>query len=400
METVIRKSKRARIAILAVALTASAATANTSADTSSLWRGLRQPITTTLPILDRIQSVDERSTIFGYSISISQNKQSLRESIDRIMIDSAGVLGGSELASLKARVNELREKIVILRAEQTRLSGRLPGAVSERPWYQPRIFGRTRAEIEQRIRDIDTEVVHHRVSIGEIRQAMIANLQSSNVLGNKDNINRQVDALLFTVTGDSDIQLISAFENLKTLTVSLEELIAKSPTDAARKTYFGQYALLVRALIAFHQDYVSKVGLWDARLENVKRNASRTIGDARKIHQGLSRNNSETARRQVQQIEANLKLNQRVIDLAGRYQVFLKQSEARVKRGLANLYLRYDVAENTYNTFQNIVSAGAIIQEIRETAMSTLMLELPEMALAVDSNELEEIENLNVQLMK
>lgn len=366
---------------------------------TDLWNGMNKQLKAAVPKLNQIQTVGNRKTFIGYSISLGQNKQSLREAIDRIMIESAAVLGGSELTNLKAKVNEMREKIIHLRAQQTELSAQLPGAVLERAWYQPGFMVSTKSDIEKQIGQLMVEIDNQKNGIVQVRQAMIEYLAKSNVLDNKENIEKQVDALLYTVTGDSDIQLISAYENLKTLTTSLEEFIAKAPTDEARKNYFGQYALLVRALISFHQDYLNKVNLWDARLSVVKLNAEKVIQEAKKTIQALNEK-SEIGHRQAQQLNANIRLNERTIDLINRYQNYLKQSEIRVKRGLGPLFIRYEVAENTYNTFQNIINAGAIIHEIRETALSYLSLELPEMVLVVDSINLEEIENLNMQMMQ
>ncbi len=392
-------SKQLTTATLIAAMVLSTTNATAADTTTDLWRGMNTYISRATAPLNRIKDVSSRSTVFGFSISMFQTKQGLREQIDQIMVQSANVLGGSELTRLKRKVNDVREIIMGLRQEQTTLSGRLALAPEQRNWYHLGILVSTKAEIEKRIQDIDGEILAKRQEIVETRKQMIDVLLASNSLTNKDNIERQVDALLYTVTGDNDIQLISAYENLKKLTQSLEELIDKSPTDAARKNYFGQYALLVRALIAFHQDYLNKVTFWNSRLIAVKVSSEKLIQDARRTLRSITGSN-EVNQRQTLQLNANIRMNERVIALVGRYQNYLKQSEERVKRGLGPLYTRYEVAELTYNTFQNIIEAGSIIQEIRETSGAFLSLELPEMAISVDSINLDELENLNMQLMR
>lgn len=368
-------------------------------ETTDLWRGMNSYFSQAIRPLNQIKDVSNRVTFLGFSLSLSTTKEGLREKIDRIMIQSANVLGGSELTDLKQKVNNIREGIMRLRQEQTTLSGRLASAPDQRNWYHLGVLVSTKAEIEKRIQDINGEVEQKRQEIQQTRQQMINVLLASNTVANKENIERQVDALLYTVTGDSDIQLISAYDNLKKLTQSLEELIDKSPTDTARKNYFGQYALLVRALITFHNDYLNKVTMWNVRLISVKANAEKLIQDSRRLLRSVT-GSDEASQRQTQQLNANIRMNERVINLASRYQNFLKQSEERVKRGLIPLYTRYEVAELTYNTFQNIIDAGAIIHEIRETANAFLNLELPEMAVVMDSINLDELENLNMQMMR
>ena len=391
-------SKRLTSATLVAVMVLSMSQAHAT-DTTDLWRGMSSYFSEGIGKLNRIQAVSNRNTIFGYSISLWQTKQGLREQLDRIMIQSAQVLGGSELTDLKKKVNEIRGQIMGLRQEQTARSAQLATAPDQRNWYHFGVLVSTKAEIEKRIQDINVKIESKRNEILQTRQQMVDVLLASNTIANKENIEKQVDALLYTVTGDSDIQLISAYENLKKLTTSLEELINKSPTDAARKNYFGQYALLIRALIAFHQDYLGKVNFWNSRLISVKANADRLIQDARRTLRTIT-GTDEASQRQALQLNANIRMNERVITLSNRYQNYLKQSEERVKRGLNPLYTRYEVAEITYNTFQNIIDAGSIIQEIRETSSAYLNLDLPEMAIAVDSINLDELENLNMQMMR
>lgn len=389
-----RKWKVALLGLLTPLIVLSQTTTN-----NYLWSDLRAAFHRGLPYLEEIQNVRDRITLGGYSLSLFQNKQSLRAELDNILLDSAKMLGGSELASAKKKVDEFRSQISLLRNEQTRMNLLLPAAPETRSFWQIGVW--TRSEIEQRVQSLSQRMEAKDSEIQTQKLFMKTLLSQIFPHNSESQIEAQLNALLFTVTGENDILLISAFTNLRNLTVDLERYISNpEANDESRKIYFGQYTLLVRALISFHNEHLKKIERWSSRLSALETSARRAISQAESLKSRLSSAATSGNERSRVQLEANIGMNQRVLKVLENYKNYLAENKERVRKSLEPLNLIYEVAENTYHTMGNILNVSDIMNQMRTFSQAQMLLDLPELALVLDSQSLQDLESINLRLLQ
>lgn len=353
------------------------------------------------PYLNRVEKAPHGFYIYALGrIPLPfHSKESLREAIDRVLLGSAQALGGSNLTLTVQKIRSQRDEVKQLSDLAHTLEQRIRTAPESSSSFLPSFLRKkTKNELRAEQREALIEKARLEADILVLRTAMINILIAFQPTLDQLKAEKQVNALLHTVTGNSDIQIISAFENLKLLSQYFEEQIRSQASHELKRTYIGQHALLVRAMISFHSEYLRRISEWKQNLDRIKSNSESLIQSAHKLREDLTKKSMETSSF-FKQLTSNISTLERTINISLKYQIYLDRQAENARKRMDALSLRYQVLENTYFTFQIISDIYEMVSQIRQTDSLMNDLELSETQVYFDFAELDEIERLSLQIL-
>jgi len=184
----------------------------------------------------------------------------------------------------------------------------------------------------------------------------------------------QVDTLIYSVTGDDDVEMIAVFENIKIITGKLKEMTADSKENIeTAKRYYGMHAVLLKILLFLQETYMDRVQneyLPELdRLETENRalmeKTEGLLANSEKEHRFLYRSNLQAQ-----------KLTEKTIEIYKRY---LENSQGRIAYSRKKIRKEYEVAENTYHTVSTAYALISMMQNSDGFFRSLNKLQVPEL---------------------
>ena len=172
----------------------------------------------------------------------------------------------------------------------------------------------------------------------------------------------QLDFLLSTVIGDDIVGLSVAFDNVKVLTVQLEQLLVDSGEDTATaRRYYGLYTVLLAALERLHQGLLSSIQGYLNELDQIQERTSTLLVESKALRQKDSRHQRTLA--------ANIEAQQLTLRTAKLYRDYLISQAKDINQSKQRLAHDIAVARNTYETVKvsgelvRLVQAGQTLLE-------------------------------------
>lgn len=306
---------------------------------------------------------------------------SLRDRINQLVLQSVDILSGSRLTEYKRIANELQD---LIRADENKIAEhriarrRAPevcGTISVGCWTQDRYL----EEIEKLQRNIQAR----RRGMNEIGALMAQEFAAQRITLSRD----QINALLYSVNGDDDVQIFASIAVIRAITQRLgQDMRDIGENIELAKKYFGNYAILMRAIVVLQEDYVRRIDeQYLKRLaELMKENAELQQVSRTALQDATLAPNLRTG---YQQDIANLELVARTGVLFERH---LQATRTRLTEALVQSRAQSDQAETRYRVVGNsaallglISSAGERFQQVMQINAPTLLaFENPEMAAA------------------
>jgi len=370
-----RSNWRATLAILLLV----PACGGTPANLDQLWGDLEGKLTKAVGILDRYASASD-PTFFQKLNVFKKDRGDLAEDLEQVLEDVIRILDVSELRSLKEKINDDQVKVAGITAKIAELRFDTAMAAPERQKEINQSLAREQKKLEE---------TEQRISAG--KAALIEAFRKEGIeLGEAE-----VDALVYSITGDDDIQLFTVYDNIRKITEKLRSATVSSGESLeVSRRYFGMHVLLLRAMLVLQTGYVDRIEeRYIPRLQGIVAENETLIRDA----DALARRTAAEDRRQV---EANRKAAELTKDTALLYIRYLEKNQERVRESIRQVETKHEVALHTYRTVSAAYDLVALMNESDKFFSSLGSLQVPNLLVFENSEVREKFRELSERMAR
>ena len=306
-----------------------------------VWEGVVPKLQETLVLEERRETLPE-SAWFG------PDQVSTQADIDTLLDEAVAILSTSPVQRFRERIRAIQGQIDAARAaiadyRQSRVAAPTESTVK-----------RTVADYDRLIAEKESEIKRHLTELGQVKREFATAVRQLGV----DLSDEQVEFLLSTVVGDNMVDLGILFDNVKSVTTQLEQLVAQSGEDLqSARRYYGMYVILLRALGRMHQQIEEAIGeQYIPQINAIITRAEQLTGETRDLQR------TAPAKRDL--LAANLEAQRLTIEAAGYYRQYLNDQRAQV--GKARRELDKDIAA-AWNTYETVRVSGELVGLVRSS---------------------------------
>lgn len=289
---------------------------------------------TVVPKLEDTLVLQERQDSLPDSAWIGTDKVSNRAEIDELLDEAVAILATSPMQSYRQRARSLQREIERARAD-----------IAEH--RQKRVAAPAESTIKTTIRDHDqaieareADIARMQRELGQVEREFAVELRQSGL----ELSDEQVAFLLNTVVGDNMVDLGIVFDNVRAITVQLEQLVDQSGEDLqSARRYYGLYVVLLESLKRMHIQIEEAIAEeYIPQIDSISTRAQALSTETRRLQR------ESPGKRD--QLAANLEAQQLTIEAAGVYRQYLLDQSDGVRKARAELERDIAAAWNTYET--------------------------------------------------
>lgn len=337
------------------------------------WNQLHSELEKALELINEQRKVPDSSWI-----PFKTDKASIEKDIEALLDEAISVLNVSDLSRIKGQIREAQTQIQKFQKRISRLQTQklmAPEEVSD--W---KVWKKDVADYETQIADYRKAIADNEARIDALKAEFIEKVATTGVKLDPD----QIDTLIYSITGDDDVEMISVFNNVKLLTTKLKELTrdSRENIETARR-YYGMHVVLLKTLLYLQNTYIARIdsdylpALRAIEADNAElmENTEELLADSEPRHRG--------------QYEANLAAQALTDKTVKLYMRYLAANRERVTASRSQIEKEYKIAENTYHT---VSTAYALIEVMRNADQffdSLSALQVPDL-LTFDNREMKE----------
>jgi len=335
-----------------------------------------------LPTLEETLALEERQTELPERAWFGEDQRSNREAIDQLLDEAVSVLSTSNVQHYRDRIEVLQKEIAQARQDIA-------------DYRQRRVSAPEKSMVEKTVSDYDRAISTREGDIarvdrelGEIKHEFAADLRAMGL----ELSDEQVEFLLSTVVGDNLIDLGIVFDNVKAITVQIEQLVEDSKEDlTSARRYYGMYGVLLKSLKQMHlqveeavaQQYLPQI---DAIMER-----ARTLS-------GETRALLEKSPEKKELLTANLEAQTLTIEAAAMYRRYLTEQAQQVTKARVELERDIAAAWNTYETVRVSGELVGLVKSSRKLLDGLLNRQVPALRPFQNLELKREFEKLTAQL--
>jgi uncharacterized small protein (DUF1192 family) len=303
---------------------------------------------TVVPKLDGALVLEDLHDELPEKAWIGTDQRSNRAAINLMLDDAVQLLSKSPIQDYRERIRVLQTEIERARADIAESRQRRIAAPMEST------IKRTVADYDRLIEKREREIDRLQDELASVKWEFAGELRQMGIDLGDD----QVEFLLSTVVGDNMVDLGILFDNVKAITLHLEELVAQSGEDLqSARRYYGLYVILLQALNRMH------LQIEEAIAEQYVPQIDAIIGRAEALSWETRRLQREAPGRQ-DLLAANLAAQQLTIQAAGIYRQYLKDQATQVRQ--ARRELEKDIAA-AWNTYETVRVSGELVSLVRSS---------------------------------
>ena len=304
--------------------------------------------TNVVPKLEETVSLEEAQRDLPDRAWFSRDKADADAEINQLLEESVAILSTSPVQRYRDEIQILEQRI---ESARTDLDGYRKARVAA---PTKSLTARTVEDYDRLIGEREQDIRRYRAELDRIKKAFAAELRAMGL----DLSDEQVEFLLSTVVGDNIVDLGIVFDNVKAITVQLEQLVRDSGEDMqSARRYYGMYVVLLRALNRMHLDVEQAIEQrYVPQINDIAQRAETLSGETRT----LARNHPDKA----DVLVANLEAQRLTIEAAGVYRDYLKQQAAQVRS--AREALEEDIA-TAWNTFETVRVSGELVDLVKSS---------------------------------
>ena len=305
----------------------------------------------------------EESSWFG------EDQKDNQKRIDQLLDEAVRVLESSEITTTRDELRRLEAEIVDLEARiLSDREARLSAPRESELGSIKKTYKTSKEDYEKRIAESEAAIAARRESIAGLERRFVDELRAVGVEISLESAR----SLLSSVAGDDFIEMCAVFENVRGVTIQLQELTEQSGESLeAAKRYYGSYLVLIRLMDRLQKDFVRRVhDEMIPRLEQYGKEAERLIQQAQKniAHGG----NAAIG-------EQNIASNQLTIRATGIYIQYLREQSRDVARKNEHVQVDLEDAKNTYETVLLSSQVANLLKQGSKNFAALLELAVPEL---------------------
>jgi uncharacterized small protein (DUF1192 family) len=301
-----------------------------------------------LPKLDETLSLEERQVELPESAWFGPDQASNRSKINGLLDDTVEILSTSPVQRFRDRIRILQTEIERARADiagyrQRRVSAPADSAIQ-----------RTVTDYDRLIAERETDSRRLAAELQAVKGEFAAAVRSLGV----ELSDEQVEFLLSTVVGDNMVDLGVLFDNVKSVTAQLEQLVSQSGEDlASARRYYGMYVVLLRALHRMHVQIEESIGeQYLPQIDDIIARTQSLMAETRRLQ--------KQSPGKLDLLAANLEAQQLTLEAAAVYRRYLSDQAEQVRR--ARDELDKDIAA-AWNTFETVRVSGELVGLVRSS---------------------------------
>jgi uncharacterized small protein (DUF1192 family) len=301
-----------------------------------------------LPKLDETLSLEERQVELPESAWFGPDQASKRSKINGLLDDTVEILSTSPVQRFRDRIRILQTEIERARADiagyrQRRVSAPADSAIQ-----------RTVTDYDRLIAERETDSRRLAAELQAVKGEFAAAVRSLGV----ELSDEQVEFLLSTVVGDNMVDLGVLFDNVKSVTAQVEQLVSQSGEDlASARRYYGMYVVLLRALHRMHVQIEESIGeQYLPQIDDIIARTQSLMAETRRLQ--------KQSPGKLDLLAANLEAQQLTLEAAAVYRQYLSDQAEQVRR--ARDELDKDIAA-AWNTFETVGVSGELVGLVRSS---------------------------------
>lgn len=307
----------------------------------TIWKGL-------LPKLDQTLTLEERQAELPESAWFGPDRASNQSKINGLLDDAVEILSTSPVQRFRERIRALQDEIERARSDIAAYRQRRVSAPTESA------LQRTVSDYDRLIAEREADIRRLGVELQAVKGEFAVSVRALGVALDEE----QVEFLLSTVVGDTMVDLGVLFENVKSVTAQLEQLVAQSGEDlASARRYYGMYVVLLRALYRMHVQIEESIGeQYLPQIDDIIARAQSLMAETRRLQRDSPA--------KLELLEANLEAQELTLEAAAVYRRYLLDQAEQV--GKARAELDKDIAA-AWNTFETVRVSGELVGLVRSS---------------------------------
>ncbi len=324
------------------------------------------------PLLSKaVAELDLRGNVPDSSWNpLKEDKKSVDGKINGLLDECIEVLGISGMSETKEAIHKLqddsakcRERVAELKIE------RLAAPKKVKKWE---VWKKDVGSIDEEVKDLEIRQEENEKQVESLIDKLLVEMKDIGMKVDRE----QVETLVYSVTGDDDVRLVSVFNNVKLITTELQRLTAEANENIEMaKRYYGMHTLLLRILINLYENYENKID--DVYLVRIKDIITK---QEELIQRTIAKIENEPAKyRGI--YKTNLAAQGLTVRTAKMYAQYLEKNRERIADAKSGIFHEYEVALNTYETVQgahNLITlmrdANAMLDRISELQTPDLIV--------------------------
>ncbi len=298
--------------------------------------------------LEDTLALQERQAELPESAWLGADQQSNQRAINELLDETVDILSTSNVEGYRERIRILKTEIAEARQEIADYRRRRVSAPAES------LIKKTVEDYDRAIEKREADIERYEEELAAIKREFAAELRGMGL----ELSDEQVDFLLSTVVGDNLIDLGIVFDNVKAITVQLEQLVEQSGENLqSARRYYGLYVVLLKSLNHMHlqieqaiaEQYVPQI---DAIIDRAQ-----TLGAETRALQTRSPEKKDL-------LTANLEAQKLTIRAGRAYRRYLTEQAQQVIR--ARKDLEKDIAA-AWNTYETVRISGELVGLVRSS---------------------------------
>jgi len=335
-----------------------------------------------LPTLEETLALEERHQELPESTWFGEDQESNREAIDELLDEAVSILSTSNVQHYRDRIAQLQQETTKARQDID-------------DYRRRRISAPEKSMLEQTVADLDKAIAERTDDIARmereleaIKREFAAELRAMGL----ELSDEQVEFLLSTVVGDNLIDLGIVFDNVKAITLQIEQLVEDSGEDLeSARRYYGMYVVLLKSLWKMHLQIEEAIA--EQYLPQIDAIANR----ARDLSEETRRLLSSSPEKQ-DLLAANLQAQALTLEAAGVYRQYLRDQAQQVAAGRLELETDIAAAWNTYETVRVSGELVGLVKSSRKLLEGLLDRQVPALRPFRNLEMQREFEKLTAQL--
>lgn len=337
-------------------------------DITQQWDKLEEKLDKGVSVLDRFIEARDPRLVDRMNI-FKKDKGDLESDLNDILSDAVEILDVSELSTLKADINDYQKEIREARSK-----------LSELRFDAEMAAAGDREKATRKIQEEEEKIARHEGLIAARKEVLLVTLRDMGI----DVGEAEIDSLIYSITGDDDVQLFSVYDNIKIITERLRDATQASgeSLELARR-YFAMHTLLLRTLLVLQNEYVQRIDEdYIPQLEAIVAENNEIIREADTLMRELSGADR-------QQIESNKRSAGLTRETAQLYIDYLIRNKSRVSQSIEQVGQKQQVALHTYRTVSAAYDLVSLMNESEQFFRSLNDLQIPDL-LVFENNEVRE----------
>ena len=208
-----------------------------------------------MPILDETVSKMEKQDDLPESAFFSTDKKSNLENINKLIEEAFEMLQITFINDYRSEYIKYKGYI----AEENKLIDEYKRARMTAPRATIASVGKFNRSVESLTKDIiqsQAKIKIYELHLKDLRRRFSKELEQVGLFIDED----KLDILLSTVMADDIVTMTIIYDNLKSLTTQLQDLVVASGEDlVAAKKYYGMFVVLCKVLVYSQTSFIDKI---------------------------------------------------------------------------------------------------------------------------------------------